>query len=223
MAFFDPDFIQFFKDLAPNNNKDWFDINRSRYESIIREPFKKFVDHMISVLAAENPQLKDLQNKDCIFRINRDIRFSKDKTPYKMNVSAAVFVGGKKAYSAEGVYFELGPEHVRIYGGLYEMSKEELLQVREGIAANQKEFKKIYSAPTFEGVFGEIRGEKNKIIPKELKEAAETEEMIYNKQFYYFAEFPPEKLLDDNFDKTIVEIYKAGRPMEQFFSKILKR
>ncbi len=114
MAFFDPDFIQFFKDLAPNNNKDWFDENRKRYETIVREPFKSFVDHMISELHKVNPKFTDLTNKDCIFRINRDIRFSKDKTPYKMNVSALVAVGGKKNYMGEGVYFELGPEHVRV-------------------------------------------------------------------------------------------------------------
>ncbi|MFA7273135.1 MAG: DUF2461 domain-containing protein [Crocinitomicaceae bacterium] len=223
MSFFTPDFIEFFKELAPNNNKDWFDENRSRYEKVVREPFKKFVDHMIAVLSAENPNLKDLQNKDCIFRINRDIRFSKDKTPYKLNVSAAVFVGGKKEYKAEGAYFELSPEHVRVYGGLYELDKDALLDVREGIAANLKEFQKIYTSKSFESTFGAIRGEQNKVLPKELKVASVNENLLFNKQFYYFAEFPPEILLEDDFDQTILKIYQAGRPMEQFFSKILKR
>lgn len=223
MAFFDPDFIQFFKDLAPNNNKDWFDENRSRYEARVREPFKAFVDHMIALLGQENPKLKELENKQCIFRINRDIRFSKDKTPYKLNVSAAVFVGGKKMYMSEGVYFELGPEHVRIYGGLYELDKDSLLEVREGIAENLEAFKKLYSAREFESTFGTIRGEQNKILPKELKEVGALEPMLYNKQFYYFAEFPPEIILEDNFDAIVANIYKAGRPMEQFFSKLLKR
>jgi uncharacterized protein (TIGR02453 family) len=223
MAFFEPDFIQFFKDLAPNNNKDWFDENRSRYENTIREPFKDFVDHMIKVLSTENPQLKDLQNKDCIFRINRDIRFSKDKTPYKMNVSAAILVGGKKNYMAEGTYFELGPEHVRVYGGLYELDKDSLLQLREGIAANSDEFKKLYSDKEFESLFGHIRGDQNKIIPKELKPAGEIEPLIYNKQFYFFAEYSPEVLLEKDFDKLILNAYKTARPLEQFFSKLLKR
>lgn len=223
MPFFNSDFIQFFKDLAPNNNKDWFDENRSRYENNIREPFKAFVDHMIVELSKENPQLKDLQNKECIFRINRDIRFSKDKTPYKMSVSAAIMVGGKKNYMSEGIYFELGPEHVRIYSGIYEPDKESLLQIREGIAANSKEFKKLYSDKNFENLFGLIRGDQNKVIPKELKTAAEIEPLIYNKQFYYFTEYSPEILLENNFDKLIIQAYQTARPMEQFFSKILKR
>lgn len=223
MAFFVPDFIQFFKDLAPNNNKDWFDENRNRYAEIIREPFKAFVDHMIVELTKVNLKFKDLQNKDCIFRINRDIRFSKDKTPYKMNVSALIAPGGKKNYMGEGIYFELGPEHVRIYSGLYELDKDTLLLLREGIAKNQKEFKKLYSDKNFESTFGQIRGEQNKIIPMELREAAESENLIFNKQFYYFAQFPPKKLLAKDFDKTIIEIYNTARPMEQFFSTLLKR
>jgi uncharacterized protein (TIGR02453 family) len=223
MAFFVPDFIQFFKDLAPNNNKDWFDENRNRYAEIIREPFKAFVDHMIVELTKVNLKFKDLQNKDCIFRINRDIRFSKDKTPYKMNVSALIAPGGKKNYMGEGIYFELGPEHVRIYSGLYELDKDTLLLLREGIAKNQKEFKKLYSDKNFESTFGQIRGEQNKIIPMELREAAESENLIFNKQFYYFVQFPPKKLLAKDFDKTIIEIYNTARPMEQFFSTLLKR
>lgn len=223
MAFFNPDFIQFFKDLAPNNNKDWFDENRSRYENNIREPFKAFVDHMIKELSKENSGLKDLLNKDCIFRINRDIRFSKDKTPYKMNVSAAIFVGGKKNHMGEGVYFEMGPEHFRVYGGLYELDKDSLLQLREGLANNLKEFKSLYTDKKFESLFGHIRGEQNKIIPKDLKPAGEVEPLIYNKQFYFFAEFPPEVILEKDFDKIILNAYKTAKPIEQFFSKLLNR
>ena len=223
MAFFTADFIQFFIDLAPNNHKDWFDENRSRYEDNVREPFKKFVGHLISELNKVNPNFKDLEPKDCIFRINRDIRFSKDKTPYKMNVSALMAVGGKKNYMGEGVYIELGPEHVRVYSGLYEVDKEALLQLREGIAQNLSEFKKLYSDKKFESAFGSIRGDQNKIIPKELREAAEKENLIFNKQFYYFAEFQPEKILDKDFDKTVIELYQTARPMEQFFSELLKR
>ncbi len=223
MTFFNPDFLQFFKDLAPNNNKEWFDENRSRYENNIREPFKAFVDHMIKELGTINPKLAELQNKDCIFRINRDIRFSKDKTPYKMNVSAAILVGGKKNYMAEGTYFELGPEHFRVYGGLYELDKDSLLQIREGIAAHTKEFKKLYTDKNFESFFGQIRGEQNKVIPKELKNASEDEPLIYNKQFYFFAEYPPEIILEKDFDQIVLNAYKTARPIEQFFSKLLKR
>lgn len=223
MAFFQKDFLDFFIELAPNNNKDWFDANRKRYENSVKEPFKNFVNHIISKLAEENPIFKDLEAKDCIFRINRDIRFSKDKQPYKLQVSAVVAPLGKKSKAVNGVYFELGPEHLRVYGGVYEIDKDDLLTVREGIARDIKKFQQAYSNPKFQQVFGDIKGEKNKIIPKELKEAAENEPLIFNKQWYFYATFDAENILDDKLDQLILDCYEAGRPVEGFFNKLINR
>jgi uncharacterized protein (TIGR02453 family) len=223
MTFFNQDFLQFFMDLAGNNNKDWFDQNRKRYEVNVKDAFKNFVTHIITKLAEEDPAFKDLEASSCIFRINRDIRFSKDKTPYKMNVSAVVTPEGKKSKAINGVYFELGPEHVRVYGGVYEIDKDDLLTVREGIAKNPEKFKKLYSDATFKNVFGEILGEKNKVIPKELKEAAEKEPLIYNKQWYFYKQFDAEVVLSENLDQLILDCYKAGQPVEKFFNELIKR
>lgn len=221
--FFQKDFLDFFIELAPNNHKDWFDANRKRYENFVKDPFKDFVTHLIKKLAEKDPVFKDLDAKDCIFRINRDIRFSKDKQPYKLMVSAVIAPEGKKSKAVNGVYFELGPEHVRVYGGVYEIDKDDLLTVREGIAADPEKFKKAYQNPTFKKVFGEIRGEKNKIVPKELKEAAEKEPLILNKQWYFFTEFEPETVLSDKLDQIILDCYEAGRPVEAFFNELIKR
>ena len=223
MTFFNQDFLQFFMDLAGNNNKDWFDQNRKRYEVNVKDAFKNFVTHIITKLAEEDPAFKDLEASSCIFRINRDIRFSKDKTPYKMNVSAVVTPEGKKSKAINGVYFELGPEHVRVYGGVYEIDKEDLLTVREGIAKNPEKFKKLYSDASFKNVFGEILGEKNKVILKELKEAAEKEPLIYNKQWYFYKQFDAEVVLSENLDQLILDCYKAGQPVEKFFNELIKR
>ena len=223
MAFFNPDFLQFFIDLAPNNNKDWFDLNRKRYENNVKEPFKFFVQHVINEIAKKDISFKELEAKDCIFRINRDIRFSKEKSPYKMMVSAVVASNGKKSKAVNGVYFEFGPEHVRVYGGVYEIDKDDLLTVREGIAADIPAFQKAYNNPVFKDVFGNILGEKNKIIPKELKEAAEKEPLIFNKQWYFYTQFEPEMVLDDKLDQLILNCYEAGRPVESFFNKLIKR
>lgn len=223
MTFFNQDFLQFFMDLAGNNNKDWFDQNRKRYEVNVKDAFKNFVTHIITKLTEEDPAFKDLEASSCIFRINRDIRFSKDKTPYKMNVSAVVAPEGKKSKAINGVYFELGPERVRVYGGVYEIDKDDLLTVREGIAKNPEKFKKLYSDASFKNVFGEILGEKNKVIPKELKEAAEIEPLIYNKQWYFYKQFDAEVVLSENLDQLILDCYKAGQPVEKFFNELIKR
>jgi len=224
MAFFTEDFLQFFIELAPNNNKDWFDLNRKRYEQNIKNPFKNFVQLLIDRLAEQDVVFKDLEAKDCIFRINRDIRFSNDKSPYKLMVSAVIAPQGKKSKAVNGVYFEFGPEHVRVYGGIYEIDKEDLLVVREGIAADLEGFRKVYTDERFIKVFGGIiHGEKNKIIPKELKSAAEVESLIFNKQWYFYAEFESEAILREDLDELILNCYNAGRPIENFFNKLIKR
>jgi uncharacterized protein (TIGR02453 family) len=223
MAFFKKDFLVFFIELAANNNKDWFDLNRKRYEASVKEPFKAFVQHMIIEVAKIDSSFKDLEAKECIFRINRDIRFSQDKTPYKLYLGAVIAPEGKKSKAVNGVYIEFGPEHMRVYGGVYEIAKEDLLTVREGIAADVKKFQKVYNDPRFKKVFGNILGEKNKILPKELKEAAEQEPLIYNKQWYFYTQFEPETILKDDLDKLVIDCFEAGKPVEEFFNGLIKR
>lgn len=223
MTFFQQEFIDFFIELAPNNNKDWFDVNRKRYEKFVKDPFNSFVQHLINEISKTDKTFADLEPKHCVFRINKDVRFAKDKSPYKLMVSAVVAPNGKKSKAVNGVYFELTPEHVRAYGGVYEIDKEDLLIVREGIAKNPQKFKDLYSDKKFVSLFGELRGEKNKIIPKELRDAAEVEPLIFNKQFYFFAEFPVETILNNNLDKLILDCFETGKPMEKYFSDLIKR
>lgn len=223
MAFFTPDFLKFFKDLAPNNNKEWFDQNRKRYEKSVKVTFQQFVQHLIHRVAETDASFLGLEPKDCIFRINRDIRFSNDKTPYKMNVSAVVAPEGKKSRAVNGVYFELGPEYMRVYGGVYEIDKDDLLTVREGIADNLETFRTLYSAPAFKEMYGEIQGERNKILPPHLKEAAASEAYIFNKQWYFYTEFPAETVLRDDLDELILECFEVGKPLEQFFNSLIQR
>ena len=223
MAFFKQDFLDFFIELAPNNNKVWFDLNRKRYEDNVREPFKEFVAHLIVKIAEKDKSFKELDAKDCIFRINRDIRFSKDKRPYKLMMSAVVAPEGKKSKAVNGIYFELGPEHVRAYGGIYEIDKDDLLTVREGIAKNPSKFTKLYTNRTFCDMYGEILGEKNKIIPKHLQDAAVKEPLIFNKQWYFYTEFVPETVLRDDLDTLILNCFEVGKPIEKFFNDLIKR
>ncbi len=223
MAFLSQDFIDFFKELAPNNNKDWFDLNRKRYEQSVKKPFVNLVQGLIDHFASTNVAFKDLTPSECIFRINRDIRFAKDKSPYKLMCSAVIAPNGKKSSSIHGVYFECGPEAFSVYGGVYEIEKDDLLAVREGIAANLDEFNALISADEFTKVFGEIKGEKNKIIPKELKEAAEIQPLIFNKQFYFSTQFDPNLMLSDELIPTIDACFRAGEPLEVFFNRFIQR
>ena len=223
MSFFSPDYLQFFIELAANNNKDWFDLNRKRYEQNVKKPFTVFVQHIIDQLAKNDNTFKELEAKECIFRINRDIRFSKDKSPYKMMCSAVVAPEGKKSKAVNGVYFEFGPEHMRVYGGVYEIEKEDLEAVREGIAQDISKFQRAYQNPIFEKTFGEILGDKNKVLPAHLREAASIEPLIFNKQWYFYTQFEPETILKENLDEIVMNCYEAGRPVESYFNELIKR
>ena len=204
MAYFTQDFLDFFKELAANNHKDWFHANKKRYEASVKDPFKLFVQDMIDRAAEVDDRFAG-EAKNAIFRINRDVRFSKDKSPYKLQMGAVISPGGKKeGMGIPGMYLELSPEHFRFYSGLYMPQKDVLYQVREYIVKNPKELDKLVSDKEFVSKFGELRGEKNKVLPKEFKEAAEKQPFLFNKQFYFFASMPPETILRDDLADVIM-------------------
>jgi uncharacterized protein (TIGR02453 family) len=214
---FDSDFLQFFIELAPNNNKSWFDLNRKRYIHSVKIPFQTFIGEIIDRLSLIDPEFKLIEPKDCIFRINRDIRFSKDKSPYKLMTSALIRKGGKKSENINGIYLELGPEHIRIYAGVYEINPENLLRIRMHISNNLSEFKKLYTSDEFVNCFGTILGEKNKVLPPSLKTFASKETLLYNKQWYFYRQLEPGACLSKDFIEIIMETYKIAAPIQAFF------
>lgn len=218
MAHLTQDFFDFFIELAPNNNKDWFDENRKRYQQYVKTPFDNLVSEVIEQMK-EVDQRIDCQPKDCVFRINRDIRFSKDKTPYKMNRSAIVSIGGKKRKDIPGLYFEINPETVHIFGGCYMPGKEQLLRIREEIANHPEEFQALLNDINFTTTFETIKGEKNARIPKEFKEAAKTQPLLFNKQFYWSAEYDAKIALKEDFVSNLVAHYSIMKPLCDFFEK----
>jgi uncharacterized protein (TIGR02453 family) len=148
------------------------------------------------------------------------VRFSNDKTPYKLNSSALIAPGGRKAgMGIPGMYLESGPEHFRFYSGLYQPEKHVLQKVREYILEHSDELNKLVSETEFVQRFGELRGEKNKILPKEFKAASENQPLLFNKQFYFFASIPPETILQENIIEVVMEYFEASEPMRNFLTK----
>lgn len=223
MSIFNADYLLFFQELAQNNHKEWFDLNRSRYEDNVKVPFRAFTQLAIDAMAMEDAAFSDLLAKDCVFRINRDVRFSKDKNPYKLMCSALIAPNGKKSKASNGIYFEFSPEHVRFYGGVYEIDKEDMYAVREGIMQNPREFSSLLEAKDFKSVFGKIHGEKNKILPAEFKNAAIDEPLIFNKQWYFFVEYPASDLLKNNLLDQLIRAYLTARPLELFFDQFIQQ
>lgn len=213
---------QFFIDLAPNNTSEWFNANRKRYENDIKVPFAQLVGDLIEKLSVIDPNLKGIKPGDCIFRINRDIRFSKDKTPYKLSMSAAIAPGGRKNMTYPGFYFEAGPEGITIYSGVYMAEKDQLEAIRNLIAGNLKSFEELLKAPDFKEKFGgEILGEKQVRLAPELKEAAAKQPLIFNKQFYFKGSLDESYLTRNDLSEVLVEYFKAARPLSSFLFKAL--
>lgn len=222
MSHFKQDFLDFFIELAPNNNKEWFDENRSRYHTSVKEPFEQFVTLLIEKCRTIDKAIpEDLTYSQCIFRINRDIRFSKDKTPYKMNRSAVIGPHGKKDHGVPSLYFELGPEHVRLYSGIYKAQPKQIEGVRSFIKKNTSELHKIIENDDFNTHFGEIHGEKYKTVPKEYRELAQTLPLLYHKNWYIYKTYTPETLLAPNLDELFLNDFKMIYPFQSYFRKAM--
>jgi len=221
MPWFTKDFNQFFKELAANNNKEWFDMNRKRYEASVKEPFVAFVAAVIKEVGKQDKNIR-IEPKEAIFRINRDIRFAKDKTPYKLNTSAIVSPAGRKDLTASGIYFELGPESVNFYGGAYMPDKEQLHKIRAAIVRDHKGFRKVIEHKPLKTLFGTVEGEKNKVLSAEFKPFLVKEPLIANKQFYVKAELPPKWVADPKLLEKLIEHYSAMRPYNVWLATAMR-
>lgn len=212
--------LLFLEELAANNNRDWFQANKKRYEHELRDPWKAFVSGVLERLAAVHPDFQGIEAKDCIFRIHRDTRFSADKTPYKLNVAAGISSGGKKS-SEPGVYLQASPAGWVVGGGAYWLEKHELQAIREAIAAAPGEWEKRGKGGEFARVFGPIQGERNKRLPPEFKAVSALTSDIALKQFYYMGERPLSELTSNRALDGVMESVAAAEPVRTFLRNAL--
>lgn len=220
MAPLNQDYLDFFNELENNNSKDWFDANRKRYETSVKKPFKELVLEITNALQVFYPNV-DLAERFNIMRINRDIRFSADKTPYKIHMGAMILPAGKKDKTRPGFYVQANHQDVRVYSGAHMLEKEQLLKVRNHINANLETFTKLAEDKNFKKIYGEILGEKNKRIPPEFKGAFEKQALIANKNFYWYFKMKPELVLSDKLIPELLNRYETCLPLNAFFEEAL--
>lgn len=212
------EYITFFNELANNNNKEWFDVHRSEYENVVRKPFIELVESLIpGIMELEPTVLPDA--KKSLFRINRDIRFSKDKTPYNLMMKSGLSPGGKKS-ELPGFYLGIGADYVHIGGGLYQLSSSALKNVRLLIAGHTDEFLSIIESQSFKKYFGELQGEQNKRIGPDFQAVITKTSYILNKQFYAMAKLPTSEFINEsNQAGRLLEYYSAIQPLHSFLNK----
>lgn len=213
--------ITFLKNLKKNNNKTWFDQNKEKY-LMARSDFEKFASTLLQKMISFDSTLKELEAKKCMFRINRDIRFSKNKTPYKINLSASFIKGGKKSINA-GYYFHLQPgNNSFVGGGLWMPAAPELKKVRQEIDYCFPEFKKIISNAAFIKNYGELEREKDQMlvnVPKGYDKENPAAGYLKLKSFVATKYIPDSALQQPQLINEVNNALKALKPLLQFINR----
>jgi uncharacterized protein (TIGR02453 family) len=208
--------LQFLHALAANNSKEWMDANRSWYQEC-RQEFIALVGELIQQMQAFDPGLAGIQAKDTIFRINRDIRFSNDKRPYKTNFGAAISEGGKHSENPS-YYLHVQPGENFIGGGIYMPQAEVLKKIRQEVDYNPEELKKIVSETNFRKVYGEIRGEKLKTAPKGYPKDHPNIEFLKLKSYVVLHELSDAEVTSDRLIEDAVSYFKAMKPFNDYLT-----
>jgi uncharacterized protein (TIGR02453 family) len=218
----EPQTLTFLSALKKNNNKPWFDAHRAQYEAA-RIDFQNFIQLVIDDLGRTDTTIAGLQARNCLFRINRDIRFSADKTPYKSNFGASIKREGRKAPYA-GYYFHLEPGKSFVGGGLWMPEPEAVKKVRQEIDYNWPEFQNIVTDKKFKSTYGDVyRGGDVSLVKMPKAYEADHPAIAYLKLKSFIAEasIADTELTTANLHKKTVAAYKALYPFLQFINRTL--
>lgn len=214
--------FKFLKDLKNNNNRDWFNDNKSKYIQA-KEEFESFIDALIKNISKFDPSIGHHSGKDCVFRIYRDVRFSKDKSPYKTHLGAHVTSAAKRSeiHSRAGYYIHIGPGESMLAGGAYLPQGPWLKAIRQEIAYHPKDFKKILNSKSFKQYFGEMEGEQLKKAPRDYPADHPEIELLKYKSFLGSHKCKDSEVTSPDFLKHATKVFKALFPFDQFLNRAL--
>ncbi len=206
----------FLKKLESNNNRDWFEKNKPNYLKA-KEDFEVFVQEIINGIAKFDKKISpDTKAKDCTFRIYKDVRFSKDKTPYKNNMGASINPGGRKS-PVPGYYFHVQPNSSFIAGGVWMPEPDALNAIRQEIDYNSKPLLKILNSASFKKYYKKLDDEDAlKTAPKGYDKEHPLIDLLRNRHFIVSHAFTNKQILDKNSAKEIIAGFKAMHPFLEY-------
>lgn len=211
--------LDFLADLKENNGRAWFEENRARYAEA-RGAFMALVAELLEGLSAMD-ELGGVTPAECVFRINRDVRFSRDKSPYKTNMGALMGRAGRKS-GARAYYFGLEPGGSSILaGGLYEPTSAELAALRESIARDSKPLRRILEAPDFARLFGGLAGDSLKTAPQGYSRDHPAIDLLRRKQFFVVRPLSDAVVTSAKLIPQALEVYRAMRPFLLYLEKVV--
>ena len=211
--------LDFLDSLKDNNNRDWFIKNRPAYIDA-KDNFESFVQDIINKIVDIEPIMKGLEVKSCVYRINRDIRFSNDKSPYKSHLGAFIVRGGKKnGDKFAGYYFHIEPKKSIIAGGAYMPPAPWLSAIREKINEEPDELIKILTSKDFVKYFGKLDGEKLKKAPKGYPSDHPNIELLKFKSYLVVNEATDKLVLSQNYFDHVMKVLRVMKPLNDFLNE----
>lgn len=213
--------LQFLRDIDANNNKEWFEAHRKNYDAA-KKDLVTLVGNWIQNIQADCPEVADSEPAKSVFRINRDVRFSKNKAPYKNNMGAAIGKGGKNGHYA-GHYLHIQPGECFYGGGKWMPEADQLKKIRQEIDYNFEEFKSIVEDENFKRIFGNLSTEHTlKTIPKGYTPDNPAIEYLKMKSFVAFRKIEDEELYDKNIVAKLSEWAVALKPFLDFLNRAIE-
>ncbi len=209
--------FEFLKQLQRNNNRDWFNDHKDEYVKA-HENIISFAESLLEQMN-KHDNIETPTGKKSLHRIYRDIRFSKNKTPYKINWS-----GGFKRATEQlrgGYYFHLQPGNSFVGGGFWGPNKDDMKLIRQELAADADELREILKRPDFRKTFGELIGEQLKTAPRDYPKDHPNIDLLRMKQFLVIKRFTDEEVLAPDFYKTASKTFRKMRPFFNFMSEVL--
>lgn len=216
-----PETFKFLSTLEINNNREWFNENKQLYLEA-KANFENVVNEIIAEVAEFDESVERLEAKNCIFRIYKDTRFSKDKTPYKTNIGASLVEKGPKTLNHAGYYIHLEKGKSFLAGGVYMTEPKNLKAIREAISSDGETFLKILNKKSFKDVL-ELQGTKLVKVPQGFDKENPMGDYLKFKQFTVFHPLSDKEVLDRNFVKNTVKVLKEIYPFNRFLNEAIGR
>jgi uncharacterized protein (TIGR02453 family) len=213
--------ISFFKKLKKNNNREWFAAHKNEFEEDVKFPMQCFIASLAPLFGEFAPEV-DIDPKRSLFRIYRDTRFSKDKTPYKTHAAAHfVLRGMPKGLVGSGYYFHIEPGEVFLGAGIYIPDGEQIKKIRAAIDSRSKEFLSIINDKTFKKRFGTLTGTRLQRVPTGYAPDHPMAEYLKLKNFFAGVTLTEDVILKPKFLRDAAKIYSEATPFVRFFNEAL--
>jgi len=211
--------LAFFSSLQRNNRREWFQPRKAIFESTMKQPMRELVVAVNSAMKSFAPDYVTDPDK-AIYRIYRDTRFSKDKTPYKDHLAASFSRRGDKA--GAGFYFAVSHKEVAIGGGIYMPEPETLRAMRHHVAERHEEYRKIAGARAVRQLFTAVQGEQLSRVPKGYASEHPAADILRMKQYLLYVELPPDLATTPALYTEVVKHFRAMTPIVEFLNTPLR-